>query len=235
MIGDPVEGGILIVCDHASNIVPADVDLGIPTELLCSHIAYDIGVAGVARHLATLSDSTAFLATNSRLVVDLNRDPDDDGAVAIVSDGIPIPGNVVHPLQRQQRLDRFFHPYHDKLEALIRARRPALILSIHSFTPFLKAKPYEVRPWEIGILYNENDVASKLALEWLKAEKLTVGDQLPYSGKILNASMNRHAEANAIAYVGIELRQDLVQTDADQERFAIILQRMTQFLMEKLA
>jgi predicted N-formylglutamate amidohydrolase len=92
-----------------------------------------------------------------------------------------------------------------------------------------------VRPWEIGILYNENDVASKLALEWLKAEKLTVGDQLPYSGKILNASMNRHAEANAIAYVGIELRQDLVQTDADQERFAIILQRMTQFLMEKLA
>jgi predicted N-formylglutamate amidohydrolase len=41
-----------------------------------------------------------------------------------------------------------------------------------------------------------------------------VGDQLPYSGKLLNATMNLHAEANAIAYVGIEMRQDLIADDA---------------------
>ena len=39
---------------------------------------------------------------------------------------------------------------------------------------------------------------------------MIVGDQLPYSGKLLNATMNRHAESNGIPYVGIEMRQDLV-------------------------
>ena len=60
----------------------------------------------------------------------------------------------------------------------------------------------------------------------LAAEGLTVGDQLPYSGKLLNATMNRHAEANAIPYVGIEMRQDLVGDAAGHARFAEQLSRM---------
>ncbi len=42
----------------------------------------------------------------------------------------------------------------------------------------------------------------------LEAEGLIVGDQQPYSGKLLNATMNRHAEGR-FPYLGIELRQDL--------------------------
>jgi predicted N-formylglutamate amidohydrolase len=50
-----------------------------------------------------------------------------------------------------------------------------------------------------------------------------VGDQLPYSGKLLNATMNRHAEGRGIAYLGIEMRQDLIGGPAGVTRWANML------------
>ena len=78
----------------------------------------------------------------------------------------------------------------------------------------------------LGVLYNEDDRLAATAIAALEAEELTVGDQLPYSGKLLNATMNRHAEGNAIPYVGIEMRQDLVGDAAGQALFAARLARM---------
>jgi predicted N-formylglutamate amidohydrolase len=235
ILGQATRGGILAVCDHASNHVPDDVELGIDPALLGRHIAYDIGVEGVARFLVTLSGCCAFLATHSRLVVDLNRYPDDLSAVPNKSDGVEITGNLLDAAGRADRLNRFFHPYHAELDQLLREMRPQLILSIHSFTPRLETDPLAERPWEIGILYNEHEAAAMLAIEHLEGEGLIVGDQLPYSGKQLNATMNRHAEAHDIPYVGVEIRQDLIDSDAGQERFAAILAEMAQYVAERLA
>ncbi len=235
ILGQPVKGGILVVCDHASNYVPAEIDLGIDRRLLSRHIAYDIGVTGVATFLVELSGCAAFLATNSRLVVDLNRYPGDASAIPVTSDGIEIPGNQLDAAAREARLARYFLIYHARLADLLQHHRPALILSIHSFTPRLEIDPYGHRPWEIGILYNEYEAAANLAIERLEGEGIVVGDQLPYSGKLLNATMNQHAEANEIPYVGIEIRQDLVETSEAQERFAAILGEMAQYVVEKLA
>jgi predicted N-formylglutamate amidohydrolase len=91
------------------------------------------------------------------------------------------------------------------------------------------------RPWEIGVLYNDHEAAAMLAIDHLEGEGLIVGDQLPYSGKLLNATMNRHAEAHDIPYVGVEIRQDLISNEAGQERFAAILADMAQYVAEKLA
>ena len=45
-----VESAALILCDHASNAVPADLgDLGLPAAEFQRHIAYDIGAAAVTR------------------------------------------------------------------------------------------------------------------------------------------------------------------------------------------
>ncbi len=235
ILGQPTSGGILVVCDHASNHVPDDIDLGIDRELLSRHIAYDIGVTGVASFLVELSGCAAFLANNSRLVVDLNRYPEDTTAIPEASDGVEIPGNHLDVAARKERLDRYFHPYHARLEDLLHHHRPALILSVHSFTPRLESDPDGHRPWEIGILYNEYETAANLAIERLEGEGLVVGDQLPYSGKLLNATMNRHAEANDIPCVGIEIRQDLVGSSEGQERFAAILGEMAQYVVERLA
>jgi predicted N-formylglutamate amidohydrolase len=235
IIGTPSEGGILVVCDHASNHVPPEIDLGIDPALLNEHIAYDIGVAGVAHYLVEVAGHAAFLAANSRLVADLNRYPEDASAVPLSSDGRDIPGNHLDKKGRGERLDRYFHPYHRRLEELLHVAPPALILSVHSFTPRLETDPLAERPWEIGVLYNDRETAANLAIAHLEGEGLIVGDQLPYSGKVLNATMNRHAEANDIAYVGVEIRQDLIADAAGQERFAAILDEMAQFVAERLA
>jgi predicted N-formylglutamate amidohydrolase len=235
ILGTPRAGGVLVVGDHASNHVPADIELGIDPALLNEHIAYDIGVAGVARYLVDLAGHASFLAANSRLVADLNRYPEDASAIPVSSDGRDIPGNHLDEAGRAERLDRYYHPYHLRLEQLLHEAPPSLILSVHSFTPRLETDPLAERPWEIGVLYNQYEAAANLAIAQLEGEGLIVGDQLPYSGKILNATMNRHAEANDIPYVGVEIRQDLIGDAAGQERFAAILDEMAQFVAESLA
>ena len=235
ILGTPKAGGILVVCDHASNHVPDEIDLGIDRQLMSQHIAYDIGVTGVASFMVELTFCAAFLATNSRLVVDLNRYPDDASAIPVASDGYDIVGNHLDAAGRQARLARYFTPYHAALADSLNRHRPALILSVHSFTPRLETDPSAERPWEIGVLYNEQELPSSMAIERLDGEGLIVGDQLPYSGRQLNATMNRHAEANEIPYVGIEIRQDLIGDAAGQERFAAILGEMAQYVVERLA
>lgn len=212
---------VLIVSDHASNHVPADIDLGIAPELLEQHIALDIGAAQVAALLAERLGCTAILGGISRLVIDLNREEDAPGLLVTKSDGHAIPGNNCTSLE--ERLNRFHRPYHTEVARLLAEKEQPFILSIHSFTPSLAADPDQRRPWEIGVLYNQDDRAARIAIPLLQEAGLMVGDQLPYSGRQLNYTMNRHAEANGIPYLGVEMRQDISGSAEGQARYADIL------------
>jgi predicted N-formylglutamate amidohydrolase len=230
LVGTPRFGGILVVADHASNRVPADIDLGIDPGLLTQHIAVDIGVAAVAELLAQRPGFAAFLCNVSRLVCDCNRDEGAPAIIPIASDGHAIPGNDLTPAEHEDRLNRFFRPYHAGLADQLDAMPVSLILSLHSFTPELASNPAEKRPWQVGVLYNEDDRAARVAIPLLEAEGLVVGDQQPYSGKLLNATMNRHAEAEGRPYLGIEIRQDEIGDAAGQaiwaERLHLICNRV---------
>lgn len=219
-VGEPRPGGIVCVADHASNFVPPDIELGIDDRLLEDHIAWDIGVAGVAGRMARRHSIAAHLATVSRLVIDLHREEDHPKLVTTESDGHLVPGNIGADVEA--RLNRFHRPYHAALAAWLDAIQPELILSIHSFTPGLRTcdKP---RPWEVALLYNEDDRAARHAIRLFSELGLTVGDNEPYSGKQLNATMNRHAEAHGRPYLAIEIRQDLIATRAAQSRWADML------------
>lgn len=224
-IGTPATGGIVLVADHASNAVPSDITLGIPERLLHEHVALDIGTEAIAALLAKDHAIPAHIAAVSRLVCDLNREEDAPGLVPEVSDGHLIPGNI--GASREDRLNRFHRPYHTALEHWLAATEPALILSLHSFTPRLASRD-EPRPWQVGVLYNTDDRAARIAIPMFAAAGLHVGDNLPYSGRDLNYTMNRHAEAHGRPYLGVELRQDLVQTPADHARWAALLADITQ-------
>lgn len=227
LLGQPKTGGILLIADHASNFVPSDLDLGIEPHCLDLHIAVDLGVAEVADLLvASEQVDAAILGGVSRLVIDCNREEEAEGLIPLSSDGVLIAGNDVTPAQRQQRVERFFAPYHQKIADVIAQHRPSMILSLHSFTDQLASDPDQERPWHIGILYNQDDRLADVSIAALEEEGLRVGNQLPYSGKILNATMNRHAEANGIAYIGLELRQDLLQDAASHRLWAERLGRM---------
>ncbi|MEL7189172.1 MAG: N-formylglutamate amidohydrolase [Pseudomonadota bacterium] len=219
-IGTPSPGGIVCVSDHASNHVPDDVPLGIASELLDRHIAVDIGVEGIADRMARRHNIPAHLACQSRLVIDLHREEDHPGLIPDESDGHLIPGNIGADLEG--RIERFYRPYHEALAEWLDAAQPKLILSLHSFTPKL-ATSDEERPWEVALLYNEDDRAARHAIRLFGEFGLNVGDNQPYSGRELNATMNRHAEAHGRAYCAIEIRQDLIATRAEQSRWAAMV------------
>jgi predicted N-formylglutamate amidohydrolase len=222
--------GMLIIADHASNHVPPDIDLGIAPALLSTHIAIDLGVAQVARELGL----PAILGDVSRLVVDLNREEDAPHIIPVASDGHAIPGNAISHDARVARIARFWRPYHDKISEMIEEYHPKLLISLHSFTPQLASDPDQKRPWEIGILYNNDDKAARIAIPLLQNEGVVVGDQLPYSGKLLNATMNRHGEGRGIAYLGIEVRQDLIGDAAGVTRWANLLGPILKHCCERI-
>ncbi len=204
---------ILTVIDHASNHVPPDIDLGIDPALLETHIAWDIGAAALGHAL----DFPLHAASVSRLVIDLNREEQSPGLIPRISDGIVIPGNSG---DRTDRIARFYRPYHEMLAARIAAERPAILLSLHSFTPTLAEKPDEIRPWEVGVLYNRDDRSARIAIPLLEAAGIVTGDQQPYSGTMLNATMNRHGEGTGTPYLGLEVRQDLISDETGVAHWA---------------
>ena len=233
LIGNPRFGGILVVSDHASNHVPVDIELGIDPALLDQHIAIDIGVAEVGALMAERPGIAAFQGGVSWLVCDFNREEHAPAVIPVASDGHAIPGNALDHAGHEARLDRFFRPYHAALAAVLDDKPPALILSLHSFTPQL-ATSDQPRPWQVGVLYNQADRAARIAIPLLAAEGLVVGDQEPYSGKLLNATMNRHAEAEGRPYLGIEIRQDQIADAAGQQFWASLLGRICNDVALKL-
>jgi predicted N-formylglutamate amidohydrolase len=215
---------LLIIADHASNAVPPGVDLGVDPAMLDDHVAIDIGTAAMSEALAARLDARAIIATVSRLVIDCNRDPAVADVIPVASDGHVITGNLLlSPAERALRIDAIHVPYHAAIAAEIARARPALIVSVHSFTPQLATRPDEARPWPIGILYNEDARAARAGLAWLAGQGINAGDNQPYSGRVLNYTMDRHAEAGGIAYLGLEVRNDGLRNAAGVERWANML------------
>lgn len=233
--GDVVTG-LLIVVDHASNRVPADIELGIAPDLLCKHIAWDIGAAALGRGLCARLGCPGLFGNVSRLVLDLHREPDSPGLIPASSDGHAIPGNQgLSDAERESRLARFWRPYHARLLAMVEANRPALIVAVHSFTPQLESAGGPDRPWQVGILYNQDDRAARIVIPALTAMGLTTGDNEPYSGRLLNATMNMHAEAHGIPYLAIEVRNDLISDAPGLERWTHLLESVIVDCRNKLA
>lgn len=243
LIGRPRKCGLFIISDHASNRVPPGVDLGIDPRHMDEHIAIDIGVAAVAELMvANGGADAAWLGNVSRLVCDLNRDEAIPSAIPETSDGVAIPGNRLDDRARAARLELYHRPYHTALEQALAEHEPGLILSLHSFTPFLTEEPQEARPWHIGVLYNRDARAPHIALPWLRDQpgpgdqpRLCVGDQQPYSGHVLNYSMDRHGEGHGRLYLGVEVRQDLIATPAGHAEWATRLSAVCAHILSQTA
>lgn len=215
-------GAWLVTCDHATNTVPDVVGggtLGLPDADMGRHIAYDVGGLGVSLALGELLDAPVIASNFSRLVIDPNRGEDDPTLLMKLYDGTIIPANRhADASEIERRLDLCHRPYHDALAGLA-AREGTAILSVHSFTPQLRGKP--MRPWEIGILYaNDARLAAPLIERLRQEPDLTVGDNEPYSGHLPGDAVDRHALQQGRPNVLIELRNDLIETPAQQQAWA---------------
>src|SRR3954447_3359309 len=66
----------LLTCDHYGRLIPGALgDLGVPEAEMARHIAWDIGIAGVAEQLAGALGAHLVAQRYSRLVIDCNRPP----------------------------------------------------------------------------------------------------------------------------------------------------------------
>lgn len=217
-------GPWLVTCDHASNRVPdwvAGGSLGIAAEDMARHIAWDVGAAGLALALGQALDSPAILSDFSRLVIDPNRGEDDPTLVMRLYDGTIIPANRgIDAAGVEERLNRLYRPYHAAYAQLAARRTDTVILAIHSFTPCLKGRA--PRPWQVGVLHSHlDDRLSRALIARLQQEPdLCVGDNEPYSGHLPGDAVDRHALAMGRHNTLIELRNDLIGSEADQRAWA---------------
>lgn len=225
----------LITCDHASNVVPPFVNggtLGLEPSEMGRHIAYDVGAAGVSQALAEALDAPAILSNFSRLVIDPNRGEDDPTLLMKLYDGTIIAGNRhADEAELELRLNKCYRPYHTALAEMAARQADTIIVSMHSFTRQLKGRP--ARPWQIGLLYAaDTRLADALASVLEDETDFCVGLNEPYGGHLPGDAIARHAIAHQRANVLIELRNDLIETEADQQawaaRLAPLLQKAAQ-------
>ena len=235
ILGESRPSRWLTTCDHAANTVPEAVNggtLGLPDADMARHIAYDVGAAAVTAELARRLDGPAILSNFSRLVIDPNRGEDDPTLLMKLYDGSIIPGNRhADAAERERRLDLCYRPYHAALARLAARRDDTVLLSVHSFTPQLRGRP--PRPWQIGVLYGADDRLARHLLTRLRSEPdLCVGDNEPYGGHLPGDAVERHAITPGRPNVLIELRNDLIATEAGQQAWAA---RLAPILKEVLA
>lgn len=230
IVGEDRPSRWLITCDHAANTVPDSVaggSLGVHPEDMARHIAFDPGAKGVALRLGQQLNAPVVLSNFSRLVIDPNRGEDDPTLVMKLYDGTIIPGNArADAAEIERRKAHFYRPYHDAIDRMAARRADVILLAIHSYTPRLNGRP--PRPWHVGVLHAADQRLARPLIWRLRQEHdLCVGENEPYGGHLPGDSVDRHAETKGRPSALIELRNDLIQTDAQQtgwaDRLAAIL------------
>jgi predicted N-formylglutamate amidohydrolase len=229
----------VFTCDHYGHLIPHALgDLGLDDGERQRHIAWDIGIAGVAEQVSAALNAHLLAQRYSRLVIDCNRPPAAASSVPPVSEATAIPGNQgITQDAADERRRLIFEPYHRRIAEVLdrRARdgKPTILVSLHSFTPIYTGV---ARPWHIGTLYHRDHRLPKLLLRELRAEpELVVGDNQPYAvSDATDYTIPVHGEARGLINTGIEIRQDLITDEAGQRQWAERLIRILRRLEPEL-
>lgn len=244
-------GRFVLVCEHASNFIPPDLNaLGLSEEVLESHIAWDPGAMAVALAMSDALDAPLVAQNVSRLVYDCNRPPDVQSAIPETSEIYTIPGNARLSRQyRAARADRYYQPFRNRLAscldrqvAKIGERKieggqetvglPVLV-TIHSFTPVYFG---EQRDTEIGILH---DIDPRLADALLRPRgdrQYSFARNEPYGpGDGVTHTLVQHALPRKLLNVMIEVRNDLIAHPGAHQAIADLLSASLNEALDRLA
>ncbi|MCA0407295.1 MAG: N-formylglutamate amidohydrolase [Proteobacteria bacterium] len=231
----PADAGLLLVCDHAENTIPPDLDqLGLSEAELSRHIAYDIGAKALTHALSGMLNAPAVLSRFSRLVIDPNRGEDDPTLVMRLADGAMVPGNARTGLADvEARLERFYRPYDSAIRTTLEAMEATgimpVMLCVHSFTPQMKGR---ARPWHATLIWDHDPRFSRPFLAALEAEAgLIIGENEPYQGGLIGDTVDRHALPRGLAHTLLEVRQDLIGTPQGVAAWAARLARLLRPLL----
>ncbi|MBW2256278.1 MAG: N-formylglutamate amidohydrolase, partial [Deltaproteobacteria bacterium] len=190
---------VVLSCEHASVELPDGYRWSsVDAWLVGTHWCYDIGAAELARDLATALGCPAVFANFSRLICDPNRVLDSPTLFRRVAEGRPVDLNrKLTDLERAARVDRFYHPYHERLEAAVAARPGAAVLAVHTFTPVFEG---ERRHLEVGVLFDRDEGMASEVTRALVARGVGARPNEPYSGRHgMMFSAQHHADRHGRA------------------------------------
>ena len=213
---------VLLICEHASNFIPASLDnLGLDAKTANSHVAWDPGALAVTQLLSRSLDATMITSKVSRLVYDCNRPPDAVGAMPAKSEIFLIEGNQNLSVdQKTARINEIYVPFTNAIKNEIKARsnagRTTVMATIHSFTPIYFG---EKRTVELGILLDKDARMADAMLD-IPSTMVTMRNQ-PYGADDgVTHTLKLHALPNGLLNVMIEIRNDLIATNAGQKKVA---------------
>jgi predicted N-formylglutamate amidohydrolase len=237
IVGPTARSPLLLTADHAGRAIPRRLaGLQLSAAVLDTHVAWDLGVAGLGERLAVRLDAFLILHNYSRLVIDVNRPPDAPDSIVSLSEHTLIPANDdLSIAEREERRTALFEPYHRRIAAELNGRsrrgQPSVLVALHSFTPVHTGQE---RPWHVGVLHGRDGRLARRVLRGLRREPgLQVGDNEPYA--VSDASDHTvvvHGERRRIPHVELEVRQDLLATASGQQEWA---ERLAVVLEESLA
>lgn len=222
---------IVLVCEHASAFIPPQFNnLGLSATAAASHVAWDPGAAATARHLADGLDAVLIEGTVSRLIYDCNRPPESASAMPPKSEIYEIPGNMnLSASERQTRIEHYYRPFETQLtNTLANHHSNAVLVTIHSFTPVYFGSKRDV---EIGILHDSDAHLADALLQ--TAGGFNIQRNQPYGPQDgVTHTLQLHAIKTGLLNAMIEIRNDLIQTDA---RCAAMAEHLQQWLSAALS
>ena len=195
---------LIITCEHAGNQVPESYG-HIFAELqhvLQSHQGWDPGALEIARFLATECSAPLFSCETTRLLIEPNRSLHSHQLYSEYS-------RKLYQTDHHSILQQYYYPHRNAVEDLIaKISKPALHLSIHSFTPVLNN---QTRMVDIGILFDpdrkgETEFCKKL-FDGLgqMLPRLTIKLNEPYKGTDDGFTTYLRTKFEDHEYLGIEI------------------------------
>lgn len=225
------EGPLVLSCEHASVRLPSGYAWAPDDDwLVGTHWSYDIGAAELTADLCEVLGAPAVLSRFSRLLCDPNRGLDSPTLFRLSAEGRPVALNHrIDGAERIDRIERFYQPFHARLDEAVADRHGATVLSVHTFTPIYEG---EARMVEVGVLFDREEALAARIAQSLGQAGLRARLNEPYSGRHgMMYSAQHHADNHGRKAVELEVRQDLAGSPAWRRRFAEILKRTLEDLL----
>ncbi len=230
---------ILLTCEHGGNTIPARYQNLFRDEsartALEGHRGWDPGSLRLARCFQRALTAPLISSTTSRLLIELNRSLDHPQLFSEWSASLA-------EAERQTLIDRYYHPYREKVVSAIEAahakRETVLHISLHTFTPVWNGQQ---RTTDIGLLFDpRRKDETAFCIEWQRRLRrslppLKIHRNRPYRGTADGLTTALRGRNLPSRYLGIELELNQRLFGDQHAPAADTLQRTVECLQDVLS